>query len=105
MEKDNMTPRSDRLQESMEILSSDESKLSQKLDPMVSMMHAQPNRDLNSALNDRVIPEIQKIASNLSLRGKERKWKRVQGRSDMPDGPISIEQKRILDLPLIKEMR
>ena len=57
---------------------------------MVSMMLFQINRAINSAMDDRVIPAIQKIASNLPLGEKEIVTATStchQGHGDMPDGP------------------
>ena len=55
-----MTPRPDRLFESMEILSNEMNLTrSKKRIPMVSLMHAQTNGATNSTLKERVFPMIQ----------------------------------------------
>ena len=41
-------------------------RLSQEMDSMMSMMHSQINRAINSAIAERVIPEIQNMLSSLS---------------------------------------
>ena len=53
---------------------------------MVSRVHAQIKRATNSVMNDRVIPEIQKIAINLRLREK----KIETGKSTSHQGPSDI---------------
>ena len=42
-------------------------KHSQEMDSLMSMMHSHINRATNSAISDRVIPEIQNIMGTLSL--------------------------------------
>ena len=60
MENENMTPRPDRQLESRETLSSEMNlRLSQEIDPMISMIHAQMNTAINSAMSDQVTAEIQ----------------------------------------------
>ena len=44
-------------------------RLSQEMDSMMSMMHNQINRAITTAINERVIPEIQNIASSMSSAG------------------------------------
>ena len=44
-------------------------RLSQEMDSMMSMMHNQINRAVTTAINERVIPEIQNIASSMSSAG------------------------------------
>ena len=44
-------------------------RLSQEMDSMMSMMHNQINRAITAAINERVIPEIQNIASSMSSAG------------------------------------
>ena len=67
-----MTPKPDRLFETMQILSNGMNvRLSQAIDSMVSNMHAQINKAINSAMNEKVNPEIQKIYSNLPLKEEE----------------------------------
>ena len=41
-------------------------RLSQEKDAMMSMMHSQINRAINSSISERVIPEIQKMISSIS---------------------------------------
>ena len=65
-------PRQDRLLESIDILSSEMSKkFSQEMDSLMNMMHIQVNRAINSAISNRVIPEIQKFFGNLPLGQKD----------------------------------
>ena len=73
-------------------------RLSQKIDSMVSIIHAQIMRAINSAMNSRVFPEIQKVARNLALREKEIEAGATtcrQGPSDMADGCNIILTKEI----------
>ena len=44
-------------------------RLSQEMDSMLSMVHSQINRAINAAISERVIPEIQNIASSMSSSG------------------------------------
>ena len=44
-------------------------RLSQEMDSMMSMMHNRINRAVTAAINERVIPEIQNIASSMSSAG------------------------------------
>ena len=44
-------------------------RLSQEMDSMMSMMHSQINRVITTAIAERVIPEIQKIANLMSSTG------------------------------------
>ena len=44
-------------------------RLSQELDSMMSMVHNQINRTISTAISERVIPEIQNIASSMSSSG------------------------------------
>ena len=44
-------------------------RLSQEMDSMMSMMHNQSNRAVTTAINERVIPEIQNIANSMSSMG------------------------------------
>ena len=44
--------------------------LSQEMDSMMSMMHNQINRAITAAINEKVIPEIQNIASSMSSTGQ-----------------------------------
>ena len=44
-------------------------RLSPEMDSMMSMMHNQINRAITTAINERVIPEIQNIASSMSSAG------------------------------------
>ena len=42
-------------------------RLSQEMDSMLSMVHSQINRAINTAISERVIPEIQNIVSSMSF--------------------------------------
>ena len=44
-------------------------RLSQEMASMMSMMHSQINRDITTAIAERVIPEIQNIANSMSSAG------------------------------------
>ena len=44
-------------------------RLSQEVDFMMSMVHSQINRAINTAISERVIPEIQNIVSSMSSSG------------------------------------
>ena len=44
-------------------------RLSQEMDSMMSMMHSQINRAITTAIAERVIPEIQNIATSMSSAG------------------------------------
>ena len=64
---ENMIPRRDRFQETMETLTSEfNMKLFQEKDSMMYMMHNQINIATNTAIAERVIPEIQNIVSSMS---------------------------------------
>ena len=53
--RENTIPRQDRFQETMEIFTSEfNMRLSQKMDPMMSMMHNQINRAISTAVAERV---------------------------------------------------
>ena len=41
-------------------------RLSQEMDSLMSMMHSRVKKAISSAINDRVIPEIQNLMSSLS---------------------------------------
>ena len=67
---ENMIPRQDRFQETMETFTSEcNMRLSQEMDSMISMMHSQINRAINTAIDERIIPEIQNMASSMSSFG------------------------------------
>ena len=60
-------PRQDRPMESKEIFSNETSlRPSKEMDSLMSMMHSQINRVINSATSDRDFPEIQNIMRSLS---------------------------------------
>ena len=64
---ENGIPRQERLIESMEAFTNEINlRLSQEMDSMMSMMHTQNNRAINSAISGRVIPEIQNIRRSIS---------------------------------------
>ena len=44
-------------------------RLSQEMDSMLSMVHSQINREINTALSERVIPEFQNIVRSMSSSG------------------------------------
>ena len=61
------TTRSDRHLESMELLSEELNlKLSQVTDSLMNFLQVQITRAINSAINDKMVPEIQKIMGTLS---------------------------------------
>ena len=67
---ENMISRQDRFQETMETFTSElNMTLSQEMDSMMSMMHSQISRAINTAIAERVIPKIQNIISSMSLSG------------------------------------
>ena len=67
---ENMIPRQDRFQETMESFTSEfNMRLSEEMDSMMSMMHNQINRAIRSAIAERVIPQIQNIVSSMSSSG------------------------------------
>ena len=67
---ENMIPRQNRFQESMETFTSEfNMRLSQEMDSMMSIMNTQINRAMSSAKAERVIPEIQCIVSSMSSSG------------------------------------
>ena len=71
------TTRSDGLLESMEILSEElNPRLSQVTDSLMNNLQVQVTRTINSAINDRVIPELQNAMGTLSLgqRDTESGW-------------------------------
>ena len=60
-------PRQERILNSMQTFSNEINlRLSQEMDAMMSMMHSQINRAINSAISERVIPERQNIVSSIS---------------------------------------
>ena len=67
---ENVIPRQDRVQETLETFISEfNMRLSQEMDSMISLMHSQINRAINTAIAERVIPEIQIIVSSISPSG------------------------------------
>ena len=60
---ENMIPRQDRFQETMETFTS------QEMDSMMSKMHSQINRAISTAIVERVIPEIQNTVSSMLSSG------------------------------------
>ena len=67
---ENMIPRQDRFQETMETFTSEVNmRLSQEMDSMMSMMHSQINRANIAAISERVILEIQNMVSSMSSSG------------------------------------
>ena len=60
--------RQEVLAESIEILSSEmNTRLSQEMDSLMNLMQTQINRAISSAINDRVLHDIQSIMGNLGL--------------------------------------
>ena len=67
---ENMIPRQDRFQETMETFTSEFiMRLSQEMDSMMSMMPSQISRAISTAVARRVISEIQNIVSSMSSSG------------------------------------
>ena len=67
---ENVIPRQDRFQETMEIITSEFiMRLSQEMDSMMSMMYSQINGAISSAIAERVIPEIQNVVSSMPSSG------------------------------------
>ena len=65
-----MIPRQDRFQETMETFTSEFNlRRPQKMDSIVFMMHRQINRAINTAIAERVIPDIQNMVSSMSSLG------------------------------------
>ena len=69
-------------------------RLSQEMDSMMSMMHNQINRAVTTAINERVIPEIQNIASSMSSAGHRD--------TEASSSPNSQENKESVSGPKIK---
>ena len=64
---ENTIPRHDRFLESIETFTNENTlRFSQEMNSMTSMMHSQMNREINSAIAETVIPEIQNLVSSLS---------------------------------------
>ena len=69
---ENNHPRQDDIKQSLEAFSNEFNlRLSQEMDSMMSMMHSQINRAISNAISERVIPEIQNIASSMSSSGNK----------------------------------
>ena len=63
-------PRQDRFHETLESFTSEfNMRFSQEMDSMMSLKHSQINRAINTAIAERVIPEIQNIVSPISSSG------------------------------------
>ena len=68
--RENIIPRQDRFQETMETFTSEFNiRLSPEMDSMMSMMHNQINRAISAAIAERVNPEIQNKVSSMSSSG------------------------------------
>ena len=83
-------PRQDKLLESVEIFSNEiNMRLSEAMDSLMSVMHSQINRAMNSATNDRIIPEIQSIMGSLFTGHRDTEFGTSgngQGRSEQTSG-------------------
>ena len=67
---ENTLSRQNDIRQSLETFSNEINlRLSQEMDPMMSMMHSQINRAISNAITERVIPEIQIIVSSMSSSG------------------------------------
>ena len=67
---ENAVPRPDRFEETLESFTSEfNMRLSQEMDSMMARMHSQINRAINTAIAERVIPEIQNIVFLISSSG------------------------------------
>ena len=63
---ENNAPRQNEAREYMETFTNEFNlKVSQEMDSMMAMMHSQINRAINSAISDKVIPDIRNIVSSL----------------------------------------
>ena len=69
---ENIIPRQDRLQETMEIFTSEfNMRLFQERDSMMSMIHNQKYRAISTAIVERVFPEIQNTISSMLSSGNQ----------------------------------
>ena len=69
-EQENESLRQNEVRQSFENFTSEFNlRLSQEMDSMLSMVHSQINRAINTAISERVIPEIQNIVSSMSSSG------------------------------------
>ena len=67
---ENNLPRQNDVRQSFETFSNEFNlRLSQEMDSMMSMMHSQINRAINTAIAEKVIPEIQNIVCSMSSSG------------------------------------
>ena len=65
-------PRRDEVLESTETFTNEFNlRLSREMDSIMSMMHSQIKRYINSAISDRVIPEIRSIVSSMFSSGNK----------------------------------
>ena len=84
---ENVIPRQDRVRETLEIFTNEfNMRLSQEMDSMMSIMHSQINRAINTAIAERVIPEIQNRVSSISSSGN-----RGTGGSSSPNSQENAE--------------
>ena len=68
--QENEPPGQNEVRRSFETFSNEFNlRLSQEMDSMLSMVHNQINRAINTAISERVIPEIQNIVSSMSSSG------------------------------------
>ena len=76
----------------METLSNEiNMRFSHEMYSLMSMMHSQINRAINSAINDRIIPEIQNIMGSLS-----------EGHRDTDSGKSGTDQESSEQLTALK---
>ena len=67
---ENNLPKQNDVRQSFETFSNEFNlRVSQEMDSRMSMMHSEVNRAINNAIAEKVIPEIQNIASSMSSSG------------------------------------
>ena len=67
---ENDSPRQNEVRQSFEVFSKEFTlRLSHDMDLMMSRMHSKTNRAINTAIAERIIPEIQKYANSMSSSG------------------------------------
>ena len=87
----NNFPRHGGILESLETFTNEVNlRLYQEMDSMMSMVHAQINRAISSAISGKVIPEIRNIVSWMSSSGN-----RDAETSSSPDSQENRERKRL----------
>ena len=102
---DNAIPRQDRLFESMETFTNGINlRRSQEMDSMMSMMKSQIKGTINSAISERVIPEIHNIVSSMSSGHMDNESRSSVNNQEDRDETTWFEMKitkRTVGLPLI----